>query len=217
MLVHRLDHRSRASAPARTTRRSPRAVCQSDPWSPLTSAGNQGEKDGVLFDVDAPARLDRADRRLLVALSRDGRRSAAALAKDLGISRQAVAQRLRDLERRGVIRGYRADVDPLALGLAVRAQLRLTLDGALTRERERDLMRRLGAHPMVRSVYRVSGEDCLVAQVQCRRIEDVSALLEDLKRTRAVQSSRTAFVLETVLEKAGLGPLEDALVAGEDR
>ncbi|HKC12768.1 MAG TPA: AsnC family transcriptional regulator, partial [Vicinamibacteria bacterium] len=60
------------------------------------------------------------DRRLLLALSRDGRRTAADLAKDLGLSRQAVAERIRDLERREVIRGYRADVDPAALGLAVR-------------------------------------------------------------------------------------------------
>lgn len=37
----------------------------------------------------------------------------------------------------------------------------------------------------------------------------------DLKRSRAVQSSRTAFVLETIVEKGGLGPLEDALVAEE--
>jgi len=162
-----------------------------------------------------PPKLDRADRRLLQVLSRDGRRSAAALAKDLGISRQAVAQRLRDLERRGVISGYRAIVDPAALGLGVRAQVRLSLDGALPREREKELLRRLVAHPMVRSVYRVSGEDCFVAQVHCRRIEDVNQLIADLKRSRAVQSSRTAFVLETIVEKGGLGPLEDALVAEE--
>ena len=158
------------------------------------------------------APLDEVDRRLVVALSRDGRRSAAALAKDLGLSRQAVTDRIRDLERRGVIRGYRADVDPLALGLEVRAQLRLTLDATAPASREKEVLRRLSANPLVRSVYRVSGEDCFVAQVQCRRIEDVSTLLDELKATRAVQSSRTAFVLETVLEKGALGPVETPLV-----
>jgi len=121
--------------------------------------------------------LDEVDRRLVVALSRDGRRSAAALAKELGLSRQAVTDRIRDLERRGVIRGYRADVDPLALGLEVRAQLRLTLDATAPASREKEVLRRLSANPLVRSVYRVSGEDCFVAEVQCRRIEDVSALI----------------------------------------
>jgi Lrp/AsnC family leucine-responsive transcriptional regulator len=158
--------------------------------------------------------LDEVDRRLVLALSRDGRRSAAALAKELALSRQAVTERIRDLERRGVIRGYRADVEPLALGLAVRAQVRITLDGSAPAGREKEILRRLTGNPLVRSVYRVSGEDCFVAQVLCRRIEDVSALLAELQATRALQSSRTSFVLETVLEKGALGPVEPPLLAG---
>jgi Lrp/AsnC family leucine-responsive transcriptional regulator len=164
-----------------------------------------------------PVRLDAADRQLVLALSRDGRRSAAALAKDLGLSRQAVAERLHDLERRGVIRGYHAAIDPAALGLTVRAQIRLTLDGAAPRSREKELLRRLASSPLVRSVFRVSGEDCFIAFVHCRRIEDVNALLAEVQATRAIQSSRTAFVLETVLEKDGLGPLEAALLPEEGR
>jgi Lrp/AsnC family leucine-responsive transcriptional regulator len=156
--------------------------------------------------------LDPVDRRLVLALSRDGRRTAADLAKELGLSRQAVAERIRDLERREVIRGYRADVDPAALGLGVRAQVRLTLDGGASREKEKEVLHQLTGSPLVRSVYRVSGEDCFVAQIQCRRIEDVSALLADLQATRALQSSRTAFVLETLVEKGPLGPVEPALL-----
>jgi Lrp/AsnC family leucine-responsive transcriptional regulator len=160
----------------------------------------------------APDRLDATSRRLLLALSADGRRSAAALAKRLGLSRQAVAERIRDLERRGVIRGYRADVDPSALGLSVRAHIRLTLDGSRGPDKEKEVLKRLRTNALVRSVYRVSGEDCFVAHVVCRRIEDVNALLADLQSTRAVQSSRTAFVLETVLEKGAFGPVEGPLV-----
>jgi Lrp/AsnC family transcriptional regulator, leucine-responsive regulatory protein len=155
--------------------------------------------------------LDATGRRLLLALSGNGRRSAAALAKQLGLSRQAVAERIRDLERRGVIRGYRADVDPIALGLSIRAHIRLTLDGSRGPGREKDVLRHLRANPLVRSVFRVSGEDCFVAHVVCRRIEDVTALLADLQATRAIQSSRTAFVLETVLEKGAFGPVEGPL------
>jgi Lrp/AsnC family leucine-responsive transcriptional regulator len=160
-----------------------------------------------------PIDLDDVDRRLVVTLSRHGRRSAAALAKDLGLSRQAVTERMRSLEQRGVILGYRADVNPLALGLSIRAQLRLTLDGTATPQKEKDVLRVLTAHPMVRAVSRVSGEDCFVADVVCRRIEDVSALLAEVKQTRAIQGSRTAFVLEQVMDRKGLGALEPSLVA----
>jgi len=166
-------------------------------------------------DPAAP-RLDAADRRLLALLSNDGRRSAAALAKELGLSRQAVTQRLQSLERRGVIRGYRADVDPSALGLEVRAHLRLTLEPSVDVRREKDLLKRLTGHPFVRSVHRVSGEDCVMAEVVCRRIEDVSGLLEELRATRALQSSRTAFVLQVLSDKAGLGPV-DGLVDALER
>jgi len=167
-----------------------------------------------MADSTDGVRLDRTDRALLLGLSRDGRRPAADLAKELGLSRQAVTERIRELERRGVIRGYRADVDPMALGLGVRAQLRITLDGKAP-QKEKDVLRRLTSSPLVRSVYRVSGEDCFVAEVICRRIEDVNALLLDLQATRALQSSRTAFVLETVLDKGTLGPLPPALLVDE--
>ena len=79
--------------------------------------------------------------------------------------------------------------------------------------KEKEMLRRLTGQPMVRSVYRVSGEDCFVAQVVCRRIEDLNALLLDLQSTGALQSSRTAFVLESVMEKGALGPVEDGLLS----
>jgi len=63
-------------------------------------------------------------------------------------------------------------------------------------------------------VYRISGEDCFLVFVVCRSIADVNTLLATLRATRAIQSSRTSFVLETVLERAPLGPL-DASLAGE--
>jgi Lrp/AsnC family leucine-responsive transcriptional regulator len=156
--------------------------------------------------------VDDLDRRILGALSQDGRRSAADLAKELGLSRQAVTDRIRRLEEQGVIRGYRAEVDERALGLTMRAQIRMTLDGRVPREKEGEVLRRLRESPLVRSVYRVSGEDCFVVQVVARRIEDVTALLAEITATRTLQSSRTAFVMESLLDKPGLGPIEPALM-----
>jgi Lrp/AsnC family leucine-responsive transcriptional regulator len=159
--------------------------------------------------------LDAIDRRLLLALSRDGRRATSTIAKDLGLSRQAVAERIRALERRKVIRGYRVDIDPDALGLRVRAHIRLTLNTVQPVRREPEVMRRLVQSPFVRSVHRVSGEDCFAVEVVCRSIEDVNGLLSELLATRGVQSSRTAFVLETILDKDPLSPLEPGLFGVE--
>lgn len=159
---------------------------------------------------------DAIDRRLIAALSQDGRRAAADLAKELGLSRQAVTERMRLLEEAGVIRGYRADVAPEQLGLGVHALIRLQVDGTLAAEREQAVRRRLEASPHVRAVYHVTGEDCYVVDVVCRNISDVNALLTQLKQTRAVRSSRTAFVLETLFDRGAFGPVEAALLAAED-
>lgn len=163
------------------------------------------------------ARLDEVDKKLLLALSRDGRRAGSDLARQLGLSRQAVAERIRDLERRGLLRGYRGDVDPELLGLAVRAHIRLALDTKAGSKGEKEIVRRLQANPMVRSVHRVSGEDCFVVQLVCRRIEDVNGVLSELQKTRALLSSRTSFVLETLVEKGAFGPVEESLLPEEGR
>ena len=162
-------------------------------------------------------RLDAIDRKLLLALSQDGRRAGSDLARQLGLSRQAVAERIHDLERRGLVRGYSALVDANLLGLGVRAHIRLALDAKAGSKGQKDVVKRLAGNPMVRSVHRVSGEDCFVVQLVCRRIEDVNGVLADLQKTRAVHSSRTAFVLETLIEKGSFGAIDETLLPEEGR
>lgn len=159
-----------------------------------------------------PQPLDDLDRRLIVALSRDGRQSGAALAQDLGLSRQAVGERIRALERRGVIRGYHAAIDPQALGLPVEAHIRLSLSASDAADGEARVLERLRRHPLVRQVLRLSGEDCFAVRVQCRAIGDVTALFAELRGTGVAVSSRTSFVLESIVERAPFGPVDDALL-----
>jgi len=154
--------------------------------------------------------LDDTDQRLVIALSRDGRQSAAALAQELGLSRQAVAERIRALERRGVIRGYHAAIDPRALGLGVEAHLRVSLTSVQAPGDEERLLERLRRHPLVRQALRLSGEDCFAVRLQCRDIGDVNAFLADLREAGVAVSSRTSFVLETIVERAPYGPVDGA-------
>src|SRR3712207_2763671 len=69
--------------------------------------------------------LDEVDRRLLASLTEDARASAAELARRVGMSAPAVRERIARLEEAGVIRGYRLDVAPAALGLPVAAWVRI--------------------------------------------------------------------------------------------
>ena len=65
------------------------------------------------------------NRRMLGELQRDGRVSLAELARRLHISPPTVAERLTRLESAGVIRGYHADVDPVAAGYSLTAIVRV--------------------------------------------------------------------------------------------
>lgn len=71
--------------------------------------------------------LDRLDRRILDELQRHGRLSWTELGERIGLSTSPCAERVRRLERQGVILGYHAQVDPAALGLGPLLFIELTL------------------------------------------------------------------------------------------
>ncbi|MFF1882006.1 Lrp/AsnC family transcriptional regulator [Pseudarthrobacter sp. NPDC058196] len=71
--------------------------------------------------------IDRIDRNILRYLQEDGRMTATALAAKVGLTVAPCHRRLRDLEQSGVIRGYKADIDPAAVGLGFEAIVFVTL------------------------------------------------------------------------------------------
>ena len=82
--------------------------------------------------------MDEIDRNILIALQQDGAAGLADLAKVAGLSVSATAERVKRLEERGTIRGWRADLDPAAVGCPLLAfvfvQLRPGRDDAAFRK-----------------------------------------------------------------------------------
>src|SRR5215813_8422864 len=89
--------------------------------------------------------MDEIDRRLLTSLEENARLSFAELGERVGLSKTPCWQRVRDLEREGVIRGYRADIDSAQLGLEVQAFVHVTLSPDQHAEFEAAVLR----HPAV--------------------------------------------------------------------
>lgn len=118
--------------------------------------------------------LDGTNVRLLEALGADPRATAAELARRVGMSAPAVRERLARLEQAGVIRGYRLDIDPAALGLPVAAWVRIR-PGPGQLPRIADLAART---PQVSECHRISGEDCFLLKVHVAAIEDLEAVLD---------------------------------------
>lgn len=118
--------------------------------------------------------LDDTNRRLLDALVDDPRASAAELARKVGMSAPAVRERVARLEQAGVIRGYRVDIDPAALGLPVSAWVRVRPGpGQLTKVA--DLADRT---PEVSECHRISGEDCFLLKIHVPAIDALGGVLD---------------------------------------
>ena len=152
--------------------------------------------------------LDDVDRTLLRALSRDGRSTAAALAPLVGLTRQAVTDRMERLRNDGVLEGYVARVSPEGQGLTVRAFLSITLMPAISEKQEAHVIALLRRSPWVQECYRVTGDDYFQARVVAPSIPQIRQIVLDLRATNVVQSTRTTLALETLFEKSALGYLE---------
>ena len=73
--------------------------------------------------------IDEISRKILRELQKDARISFAELGRQVGLSPSATAERVRRLEDEGIIRGYRVDIDPRALGYGVMVFTRMVCDG----------------------------------------------------------------------------------------
>ena len=151
--------------------------------------GDQRSNAADTSTVPSPL-LDDVNRRLLTELNADPRIPMSALGRRLGMSAPAVTERLQRLERAGVVRGYRVDVDPAALGLPVTAFARIRpVAGQLAKIAE--LAREL---PQVSECHRITGEDCFLIKVHAA---DVGSFEEVLDRFLLHGQTTTSIVQST--------------------
>jgi DNA-binding Lrp family transcriptional regulator len=119
--------------------------------------------------------LDAFDRKIIAALARNGRMTTVELAVRVGLSPSACTRRLQSLEAAGVITGYRALIDPQALGLGITAFVEITL------ERQNDATLRafeqaLAACPNVLTCHLMSGASDYLVQIVARDLSDFERL-----------------------------------------
>lgn len=137
------------------------------------------------------APVESIDQKILQLLSADGRLSYTDIGRETGLSTSAAQQRVRRLEQRGVITGYRAVIAPEALGRILTAFVQLrSLDPTtddLVPERLADL-------PAIVSCYSVAGEASHLLVVQVATPLELEGLLTQI-RQRAGVSTHTTLVL----------------------
>ncbi|MFN8232445.1 MAG: Lrp/AsnC family transcriptional regulator [Actinomycetota bacterium] len=140
--------------------------------------------------------MDHRDLEILAVLQTEARATYAEVASRVGMSASAVHERVRKLEQQGVIQGYRAAVDPEALGLSVTALIAAT---PLDLRQPDDLPDRIAGFPEVQDCYSVAGEANYILKVRTRTTADLEDLIRRLRESGGV-ATRTTIALSIPFE-----------------
>lgn len=140
--------------------------------------------------------IDSMDREILNIIQKDARTSNADIARQVELAPSAVLERIRKLEKRGVIRGYFANIDPRVLGFGLTAIIAVR-----TSECGAGVGEQLASIPEVQEVHEVAGDDCFYIKVRTADTESLGVLLrEKIKAVDNVINTRTTVVLKTFKE-----------------
>jgi len=156
-------------------------------------------------------KLNPVDFGLLESLERNGRQSFATLAAEHGLSKTSCWSRVQAMEEAGVIRGYRAEIDPAALGLSVVAHIQVAIDASQRDAFEAAVM----DDPAILECHSIAGEADYLFKIACRDVEALDGLLRDqLTLLPGVTRTHTTISLKVIKPPA---PLARAVQAAQAR
>ena len=151
--------------------------------------------------------MDEIDRKILIAVQQDGAAGLADLAKIAGLSVSATAERVKRLEERGTIRGWRADLDPAAVGCPLLAWVFVTLRPGRGDDAFRKAMLRTEA---VLECHAVTGARSVLLKL---RLPDLGTLerfvAEEIRAQPGVEATETVIATASIKETSVL-PVSEA-------
>ena len=143
--------------------------------------------------------LDPLGWKLLIELQTDARVSFAELGRRVGLSTPAVAERVRRMEDEGIIRAYRAEIDPSSVGLPITAFIRMSIVGNVLAK----LTERVHAMPEIVECHRGTGEDSFILKVNVVSVEQLKDVID---RLTPFGTTSTSLVLSSLIERNLLSP-----------
>ncbi|MFI9504761.1 Lrp/AsnC family transcriptional regulator [Nocardia sp. NPDC052566] len=137
--------------------------------------------------------LDATDRAILGLLQTEARLGVTEIGRRVNLSQPAASARIKRLEQSGVITGYRAVVDPAALGLNLHAVIRLRT----THAHLAAALAHFAEVPEITTVYRLTGEDCFFIDVFAVSSERLEQIVDAVARYGPVTTSLVLRTYET--------------------
>lgn len=153
-----------------------------------------------------PLTIDQIDAKLLDLLQENGRTSQHDLAQAVGLSAPAVADRLRKLEERGVVRHFTVVLDPKRLSRDVTAFIAVGINGSRFYD---EFRARVDACGDVLECHSVTGQGSHLLKIRTRSTSTLELLLAEIQAWPGVQWTTTSIVLSTLKETARLRLAEE--------
>lgn len=139
-------------------------------------------------------KLDRMDKEILRNVILRGREGIRALARELGKSPSTVSERLKRLERIGVIRRYTAIIDYSAIGYEVNAITLIQVEG----EKIEEIEEMLAKQPNVRGVFDITGEYDIALIISFKSVRDLDKFIKNLIRNPYIKRSMTSLIFRVI-------------------
>lgn len=143
--------------------------------------------------------LDRIDIQLLALLQENGRISQHDLAKAVGLSAPAVAERLRKLEDRGIIKRFTALLDAKRLGWDITAFIFVGISGSKFYP---DFRQHVEDTPQVVECHSITGQGSHLLKIRAENTTALESLLAQIQAWPGVQWTTTSIVLSTMKESS---------------
>jgi DNA-binding Lrp family transcriptional regulator len=137
--------------------------------------------------------MDETDRRLIARLRENARTSMASLAKDLGVARGTVQNRLAKLEKDGTIVGYTVRLRPQVEEQRIRALMTVAVEG----NRSEAVLKALRGDPAVGALYSTNGRWDIVAELRADSLEAFDRVLGRIRMIEGISNTETSLLLST--------------------
>jgi len=144
--------------------------------------------------------MDEKDKRILALLRKDAKQRVSQLAKKAGLPTTTVHNRIKRMEKGGIIRGYTVIPDYKKIGKAITAYILITFERTPDKKySQKDLAKRLKSFDEVEEVDIVTGETDIVIKVRVGDIDELDNLIINrLRSLPGVDKTRTMIVLSSV-------------------
>ncbi len=145
--------------------------------------------------------FDELDRRIIELMSRSSEGSFRQIAKQLGVHPTTLIQRVKNLQAKGVIGGYRAKIDYMRLGFGYMGIVQIYLEGSIVSAQDsiRDL-------PQVMAVFDVTGDCDAIAWIACKDRDEFSRVVKTILSMEGVKKTNTSVVLNMVKDPLDFVP-----------